>query len=73
MILGNEVSLAAYAKMLNENSSVQKVEETKGNTGLLSRNRELDTLESTNNSPAERVIMYLEEIRNVRQSIKESV
>tara|TARA_R110002050_G_scaffold294426_1_gene452238 strand:- start:6106 stop:6312 length:207 start_codon:yes stop_codon:yes gene_type:complete len=67
MILGNEVSLAAYNKI-----SKTEVKEPDNNTtnSLLTRKKE--TKNNSNISPAERVSVYLNSIRNVRQSMKEN-
>ena len=46
MILGNEVSLAAYKKMLNKNNNTEQLEDMQSNKGLLSRSQNTKTLNS---------------------------
>jgi len=73
MILGNEVSLAAYRKMLNKNNNTEQPEDMQSNKGLLSRSQNTKTLNSGDSSPAERAAMYLAEINRIRKSMKENV
>jgi|5B_taG_2_1085324.scaffolds.fasta_scaffold05588_6 hypothetical protein len=73
MILGNEVSLAIYNKMLNKNNNTEQPEDTQSNKGLLSRSKNTKSLNSGDVSPAERVAMYLAEINRIRKSMKENV
>tara|TARA_R110002012_G_C11478004_1_gene594706 strand:+ start:188 stop:409 length:222 start_codon:yes stop_codon:yes gene_type:complete len=73
MILGNEVSLAAYSKMLNKNNNTEQPEDMQSNKGLLSRSQNTKTLNSGDASPAERAAMYLAEINRIRKSMKENV
>ena len=66
MILGNEVSLAAYNKM-----SKTEVKESNDNTSNSLLKRKTETKNNSSMSPSERVSVYLNSIRSVRQSMKE--
>ena len=67
MILGNEVSLAAYNKM-----SKTVVKESNDNTSNSLLKRKTETKNNSSMSPSERVSVYLNSIRSVRQSMKEN-
>ena len=76
MILGNEVSLAAYKKMLNKNNNTEQLEDMQSNKGLLSRSQNTKTLNSGDvmaYGQFKLAAMYLAEINRIRKSMKENV
>ena len=73
MILGNEISLAAYNKMINTNKANKQTEDTQSNKGLLARTTNSKSSKSSEASPAERAARYLAEINRIRTSMKENM
>ena len=73
MIIGNEISLAAYNKMINTNKANKQTEDAQSNKGLLARTTNSKSSKSSEASPAERAARYLAEINRIRTSMKENM